>query len=208
METFSAFLAICAGNSPVSGEFPTQRPVTRSFNVFFDLRLNELFSEQSWGWWFETLPCPLWRHYNGLCLIVNATVIKQFSPIRQGYYIDNEAGNCQITIFPVMPTWRLWVNKHPRGTNRSHTTQTFIMWREEWNINKIFPFSYLDALQSTTQNLSIAALETRHYSWFALFGFDHVINLILLPKFCRVVDWHFTSVWFPYCQWQISLGNK
>ena len=37
METFSAFLAICAGNSPVTGEFPAQRPVTRSFGVFFDL---------------------------------------------------------------------------------------------------------------------------------------------------------------------------
>ena len=40
METFSALLAICAGNSPVPGEFPTQRPVTRSFDVFFDLRPN------------------------------------------------------------------------------------------------------------------------------------------------------------------------
>ena len=30
-------LTICAGNSPVTGEFPTQRPVTRSFDVFFDL---------------------------------------------------------------------------------------------------------------------------------------------------------------------------
>ena len=38
METFSALLAICAGNSPVPGEFPTQRPVTRSFDVFLDLR--------------------------------------------------------------------------------------------------------------------------------------------------------------------------
>ena len=60
METFSALLAICAGNSPVTGEFPTQRPVTRSFDVFFDLRLNK----QSWGWWFETLSRPLWRQCN------------------------------------------------------------------------------------------------------------------------------------------------
>ena len=36
METFSALLAIRAGNSPVFGEFPAQRPVTRSFDVFFD----------------------------------------------------------------------------------------------------------------------------------------------------------------------------
>ena len=46
-ETFSALLAICAGNSPVTGEFPAQRPVTRSFDVFFDLLLNKLLSKQS-----------------------------------------------------------------------------------------------------------------------------------------------------------------
>ena len=47
METFSALLAICAGNSRVTSEFPSQRPVTRSFDVFFDLRLNKQLSEQS-----------------------------------------------------------------------------------------------------------------------------------------------------------------
>ena len=41
MEAFSALLALCAGNSPVTGEFPAQRPVTRSFAVSFDLRLNK-----------------------------------------------------------------------------------------------------------------------------------------------------------------------
>ena len=41
METFSALLAICAGNSPVPGEIPAQRPVTQSFDVFFDLHLNK-----------------------------------------------------------------------------------------------------------------------------------------------------------------------
>ena len=66
MDTFSALLAICAGNSPVPGEFPAQRPVTRSFDVLFDLRLNKRLSEQSWGWWFETLSRPLWRHRNGI----------------------------------------------------------------------------------------------------------------------------------------------
>ena len=30
----------CMGNSPVTGEFPTQRPVTRNFDIFFDLSLN------------------------------------------------------------------------------------------------------------------------------------------------------------------------
>ena len=65
METFSALLAICAGNSLVPGEFPAQRPVTRSFDVFIDLRLINRLSKQSWGWWLETLSRPLWRHCNG-----------------------------------------------------------------------------------------------------------------------------------------------
>ena len=65
METFSALLAICAGNSPVSGEFPAQRPVTRSFDVFFDLCPNKRLSKQSWCWWFETPSAgSLWRHSN------------------------------------------------------------------------------------------------------------------------------------------------
>ena len=55
METFSALLALCVGNSPVTAEFPSQRPVTRDFDVFFDPRLNKRLSEYSWGRWFETL---------------------------------------------------------------------------------------------------------------------------------------------------------
>ena len=50
------------------GEFPTQRPVTRGFDVFFDLHPNKRLSKQWWGWWFETLSCPLWRHRNGLLI--------------------------------------------------------------------------------------------------------------------------------------------
>ena len=64
METFSALLAICAGNSSVIGEFPAQRPVTRSFDVFFHLCLNKRLSKQAWGWWFETRSRSLWRHCN------------------------------------------------------------------------------------------------------------------------------------------------
>ena len=53
METFSALLALYAGNSPVTGEFPAQRPVTRSFKVFFGLRLNKRLSKQSWDCWLR-----------------------------------------------------------------------------------------------------------------------------------------------------------
>ena len=57
MGTFSALLALCAGNSP-------QRPVTQSFDAFFDLEPNKWLSNQWWDWWFETPSSLLWRHCN------------------------------------------------------------------------------------------------------------------------------------------------
>ena len=71
MGTLSVLLALCTGNSPVTGEFPSQRPVTRSVKVFFDLRLNKRFSKQSWGWWFETPSRSSWRHCNAWCETLN-----------------------------------------------------------------------------------------------------------------------------------------
>ena len=53
----------------VHGEFPTQRPVTRSFDVFFDQRLNKRLSKQWWGWWLEKLSRPLWRHRNVMTIV-------------------------------------------------------------------------------------------------------------------------------------------
>ena len=64
METFSALLALCAGNSPVTGEFSAQRQVTQSFDIYFDLRLTKRLSKQSRGWWFETPSRSSWRHRN------------------------------------------------------------------------------------------------------------------------------------------------
>ena len=64
METFSALQTIYAGKPPVPGEFPAQRPVTRMFDIFFDLRPNKRLSIQWWGWWIETPSRSLWRHCN------------------------------------------------------------------------------------------------------------------------------------------------
>ena len=53
------------GEFTAPGEFPTQRPVTRSIDVFFDMRLNKRLCKQPWGWWFETPPSwSLWRQCN------------------------------------------------------------------------------------------------------------------------------------------------
>ena len=65
METFPALLALCERNPPVIGGFPSQRPVTGSLDVFFDLRLNKRLNKQPGRRWFETLSRSLWRHCNG-----------------------------------------------------------------------------------------------------------------------------------------------
>ena len=64
MKTFSALLALCAGHSTVTGEFPSQRPVTRSFDVFFNLCLNKRLNKQSKRWWFQTPSRYSWRQCN------------------------------------------------------------------------------------------------------------------------------------------------
>ena len=73
MKTFSALLDIGARNSPVTGEFQSQRPLTWNFDVFFDLRMNKRLSKQSWGWCFEPAFCSLWRHCYADPVICKAT---------------------------------------------------------------------------------------------------------------------------------------
>ena len=64
MGTFSALPTLCEGNPRVTGGFRSQRPLTRSFDVLFDLRLNIRLSKHSRRWWFETPPRLLWRLCN------------------------------------------------------------------------------------------------------------------------------------------------
>ena len=68
METFSTLLALCEGNPSVARGFSSQRPVMRSFDVFFDLHLNKRLSKQSRSQWFETPLRSLCRHYNVMFL--------------------------------------------------------------------------------------------------------------------------------------------
>ena len=77
VETFSALLALCEGNPPLTGGFPSQRPVARSFDVFFDLHLDKRLSKQSIRRWFETPSRSLWRHCNGQVCFVS--ILRSFA---------------------------------------------------------------------------------------------------------------------------------
>ena len=111
---FSALLVICAGNSPATGEFPTQRPVTRSFGVFFDLHLNKRSSKQSWGWWFETPLHQVWRHCIGytfsLRLLFGIThkytfVVNCCDYIGTDWFHQNPSGLPEWYRWPLLLTW-------------------------------------------------------------------------------------------------------
>ena len=99
--SISCVTGLCAGNSPVTGEFPSQRPVTRNFDVFFDLRLNKQLKKQSWGWWFEMPSHSLWHYCNdswdtvasprrGGCLfpVDSLTCLPSFSPFSLSYAVS------------------------------------------------------------------------------------------------------------------------
>ena len=86
-------LALCAGNSPVTGEFPTQRPVMQSFGVFFDLRQNKRLSKQWWGWWFETPSCPSLHHCNEMLFIYI-----YFTIIQASNELNNNSKNISLLI--------------------------------------------------------------------------------------------------------------
>ena len=83
-ETFSKLLAICAGNPPVTGGFPPQRPVTQSFDDFFDLRLNKRRSKQSRRRWFETPSRSLWRHRNTAGTVLTTKLIMCVQIVSRG----------------------------------------------------------------------------------------------------------------------------
>ena len=71
---------------PLCGKFtghqsiPLQRPVTRSFDVFFDLHLNKRLNKQSWGWCFETPLRSLWWHCNVSWVMIIEDVLQPNRP--------------------------------------------------------------------------------------------------------------------------------
>ena len=112
METFSVLMGICAGNSPLPGEFPSQRPVTRTFDVYFYLRLNKRLRKQSWGWWFETLSCSLWRHCNDVREASWTVVIACYSMGRDDSRVLNYA-QCTVPDLWSVAIWSQVLCQHP-----------------------------------------------------------------------------------------------
>ena len=151
MKTFSALLVICAGNSLVSSEFPAQRPVTRSFYVVFDLRLNKRLNKQSWGWWFETLSRSLWRHCNEKSLInyMGWRASKWYI-----WWIPMNTGARHLRISYLQMPRVVWGNLFP------HTTNTIMCVKKFCHI--------YDSIKKLSSNscLFITVRLVSHHAWY------------------------------------------
>ena len=127
METFFALLAICAGNSPVTGEFPAQRPVTRSIDVFFDLRQKQQLSKQRRHRWCETPSRSLWRHCNDIVKIRRAyRWLGLNSPHKSQW---------RGTMFSLICAGiNCWVNNPEAGDLRRHRTRYEVIVMCDWRV--------------------------------------------------------------------------
>ena len=102
------------GNPPVTGGFPSQRPVTRRFEVFFDLCLSKQLSKPSRRRWFETPPHWLWRHYNNILVEKPADPMGWICPRVQMWLHQIISLNAQLmqvckihvhVLYPFYSTW-------------------------------------------------------------------------------------------------------
>ena len=91
-------------NSLIAGDFPAQRPVTWSFDVSFDLRLNKRWSKQSWGWWFEAPSHPFWRHCN---YWLGRTHVGTDSQTTQALLIDHTTWQHNFLFISCSPNYKL-----------------------------------------------------------------------------------------------------
>ena len=107
MKTFSALLTLCEGNSSATGEFPPQRRVTPSFDVFFDLRLDKRFNKQSKRQWFATPSRPLWLHCNVSLGLYHQFLTGSCHIFSQWRSLHWHRGNLTIIPVSVKDPWRL-----------------------------------------------------------------------------------------------------
>ena len=178
METFSALLDLCAGNSPVIGEFLSQRPVTRSFD-FFDPCLNKRLSKQSRRRWFEKPSCALWLHYIVIGRIASCPDLETFGGlIRCLHYSDAimVAMASQITIFTIV--YSTFCSGVIQIKHHSSASMAFVGVMHRWPVNsgnkwpvtrKTFPFddvimnyvansnnTYINLMESMARVFSVA----------------------------------------------------
>ena len=116
---------------PLCGDFPAQRPVTRGFDVFFDLHPNKRFRKQSWGWWFETPSRLSWRQcYDIIFVGFQVRVRVRVRDSADESYISKEF--CSLTLIPFTEeNWSQGWFLRPANERRHYkVTPSFIGWAQ------------------------------------------------------------------------------
>ena len=150
------------------GEFLAQRPVTRSFDVFFDLRPNKRLSKQPWGWWFETPSWPLWHQCNVFpCLhtipqltpmvtLLNRNMFHFTDPL--WHYGDVMMGGMASDITSLMIVYSTVHSGADQRKHQSSASLAFVHGIHRWPVNtphkgpvtrKMFPFDDVIMRQSS-----------------------------------------------------------
>ena len=116
---------LCKGNPPVTSGFPSQRPEKRSFNVFYDLRLNKRLSKPSIRWWLETPSRSLWRRCNGqtVSCLTKSVTLHGLSPMRKSMCCEWPYQICPTytDVMPGMPGYRKsWYAGHAGSSAGRH----------------------------------------------------------------------------------------
>ena len=123
MKYFPRHWPLC-GEFTGTGEYPAQRPVTRSFDVFCDLRLNKRLSKQPWGWWIETPPWSLWCHCNAhltnSCKYRWTSYLFQINNIYKLFLLSRYA-----YLSPHLPEYYSW-RRHTKIQYFPNTMRTFV----------------------------------------------------------------------------------
>ena len=194
METFSALLGLCAGNSLVTGEFPSQKPVTRSFDVFFDLGLNKRLSKQSRRWYFETPSCSLWRHcivstdyhypqcwYWRSCTAAEQRsngLIFMFLIIQRCYFMMLSLSLiCYYLLLCGALNWHTAVN-----IRACLTTCRFKIWRAvEMSV-------YIENVSVSMSVFACACVFCSFNSYLTMWGWNAQLEKILLEKYCKYLS--------------------
>ena len=161
METFSASQALCEKNSPVTGEFASQRPVTRSIDVFFDLCLNKRLSKPSRRRWFKTALRSFWGHCN---------VIRPTNDINMAYLILGKCVKSQQKMSTWWPTLRtlLWC-----FTINSRHGNSFKVLAP---VEEIYEFPiFKDVAQTSLSDMGIR-ITTQQYLRIVHFFCSHVLH--------------------------------
>ena len=186
METFSALLALCAGISPITVEFPSH-----------DMRLNKRLNKQSCGWWFETPSCSLWRHCNAYWREKKRIIFSHWKVfINNSYYKHDFFSTTNKLAEKVTCIWeKIIINWFNGNFQRMEIGMVQIggsdlgyvpyhpYWKRQPGVKTLRPRQMDAILQTTFSN---------GFSWTKMFEFRLKVHWSLFPG----VQWTIFQYWF------------